>query len=1123
MSVYCKSYGKKSQIERFVLDSGASHHMTNNAAVLCEYREIPHIQVRHAGTGSISAVGVGKILTGTFTLTDVFYMPELDESLISLRLLTGSGLECNIKGESLILKGKKRQSWKIKSDDDGLFRIELEYQVPIAMRTRLANENRVHRLLGHPARIADELFRRFGVANQNPGFCDVCETAHGESVGFSHRGRGGDRVASTLAFDVAGPMEVPGFLGERYLLVMVHYDTDYTFAFAMKNRSEQTEFIKNIINQCESRDKRITRVVCDNAGENTSEELQSFYAEKGIVARFANPYTSNQNAVAERRIRTVMDRTRGLLMDMEVEARFWSQAAETAALMVNYMINSEGESPYKAWEGVEPEYRYLKIFGCKAAVRIPRNQRGKLGPRAHIGMMAGYSDNGYFIVLPEDKYVWSRDVDFDEESKGQEVITRRPEEPEFTFNYGELSPEDVGEAEATEEDVVARMMDEFMNFDAMDETVASEQPEEHSELNEISFVTAESGEDYSAILEEQRNSQILGETEGQRESGGFLQTVNVRQQVRTKRPGFALASPEQEAVMDSMQERVDAEASNSGIFEGNVLPEGTSRRRASAIRPRTAMAKRLRKEQVVKPENYREMLVNEFSEQWKEGLHSELAAMEKLEVFKIAEKPEGRKLMSTKYVFAVKEGPDGFVDRLKVRMVARGFSQVEGIDYFDTYSSVVSATTIRVVCAVIVKNGLKTRQLDISTAYLNSPLKEELYMKIPEGYQEYLGKDLSGKCLKLKKALPGTKQGAVAWFETCRKYIRNEGLRQVKFEESLFVKGKNIIMLYVDDIVLVGETEEELDRMEKLFRDKFKLTVQGELSTFLKMEFETKNGFLAIGQSKYIMETATEFGIETKRKYKVPMNQKMDFGDPKEIKGRVDGYSSLVGSLLYAQQKTRPDVSFPVHVLAKFGQANERQHYEAGLKVLTYLWSTKEKRLVFERKDSWKMEVYADASFATSEKRKSIGGYVILINGTAVMWRTYGQKFITLSTAESEYVALCDAMKTAFWIGNLLKELGYPIGIPKCYEDNESCIKTIKGSKSPAMIKHLDIKFQWLKYAFLEGNYEMQYVKTKDQVANSLTKIVAGTEYEFFIRKINLRDKERESAHDKPEQIPGEL
>ena len=145
------------------------------------------------------------------------------------------------------------------------------------------------------------------------------------------------------------------------------------------------------------------------------------------------------------------------------------------------------------------------------------------------------------IVLPEDKYVWSRDVDFDEESKGQEVITRLPEEPELTFNYAEMSPEDVGEAEATEEDVAARMMDEFMNFDSMDEPVDNEQPEERSELNELSFVTAESGEDYSAILEGEQNSRILGENDEQRESGGLLQILDAGQHQRTGRPGLGLA------------------------------------------------------------------------------------------------------------------------------------------------------------------------------------------------------------------------------------------------------------------------------------------------------------------------------------------------------------------------------------------------------------------------------------------------------------------------------------------------------------------------------------------------------------------------------------------------------
>ena len=727
--------------------------------------------------------------------------------------------------------------------------------------------------------------------------------------------------------------------------------------FAVALQISLTHSIKIVVNQALARGKAITRVICDNSGENSSEELIRFYEEKGIAVRFANPYTSNQNAVAERRIRTLMDKN-SWAIDMKVQSRFWSQAAITAAFLINVMMKRNEACPYEKWEGIMPDYGKLTIFGCKAAVRVPRKLRSKLGVRATIGMMAGYTDNGYFIVIPGDKYVYSRDVVFDELSRGQEVLDQQEQDEELRFQYSQIDKSQLDEWGRFNDEITRRML-------------VPEENETHVDQH------------------------------------------------------YEWASPEDEQRMDSMVERVNNEARGNGLAVENILPDGTSRRR-----PQTQMSKKIRQSDVVIPESYRQMMLNDYVEQWRDGLNAELAAMEDLGVFDISDKPEGRKLMSTRYVFALKESADGFVERFKVRRVARGFSQIEGIDYYDTYSSVVSATAIRFICSIIAENQLVTRQIDISTAYLNSPLKEELFMEIPQGYEEYVKRNLTGKYLKLKKALPGTKQGAVAWYDTCSDLIKGHGFKNLLFEESLFVKGKNIIMLYVDDMVLVAETEKELDKMELMFRNKFKLTVHGELNSFLKMEFRLKKGLVSIGQSKYIEGKIRSFGLDTRKVYKVPMNVNIELGNPDDYRGTHKDYSRLIGSLLYAQQRTRPDFSFPVHKLAGFSQGNDKIHYDAGLKILSYLGSSKEKKLIFRKCGRWKMEIYVDASFGVEERRKSVGGYIILINGTSVAWRCYKQKYITESTAESEFVALNDAVRAALWIGNILKQLGYAIDTP---------------------------------------------------------------------------------------------
>ena len=215
----------------------------------------------------------------------------------------------------------------------------------------------------------------------------------------------------------------------------------------------------------------------------------------------------------------------------------------------------------------------------------------------------------------------------------------------------------------------------------------------------------------------------------------------------------------------------------------NIIAEKRGRRKANSLKSL------IKKEDVRIPEKYGDWKGSKFEKEWLEALNNELTSMQKLGVFEVVDKPPGRKLMSTKYVFEVKDDKDGYVERFKVRMVARGFSQIEGIDYFETYGGVATATTIRTICGIIAQFNLKTREIDVATAYLYSPVEEELFMEIPSGYREYIGEKLEGKCLRLKKALYGTKQGANAWFKTLNRFLEGNGFRKMQSVESLYKKA----------------------------------------------------------------------------------------------------------------------------------------------------------------------------------------------------------------------------------------------------------------------------------------------------------------------------------------------
>ena len=384
---------------------------------------------------------------------------------------------------------------------------------------------------------------------------------------------------------------------------------------------------------------------------------------------------------------------------------------------------------------------------------------------------------------------------------------------------------------------------------------------------------------------------------------------------------------------------------------------------------------------------------------------------------------------------------------------------------------------------------LWVRQVDIKTAYLYANLDEPLYVQVPEGYKGPKNKDLSNKCLKLLKALPGTKQGAKQWFKTCTGWLTENGYKQLVSEECLFVKDNTIILVYVDYIMIFSRKWDDTNRTVELLQKKFQLTDNGKVTEFLQMEVRVEPGIATLGQSKYIDGKVKEFKQENVRTYSTPMSMNTRFKKLNNPPKRPEAYGSIIGTLLYAQQKTRPDISFAVSSLARFNKGHERMHWESSLRVLNYLKGTKHEKLVYKHKGEWKMKIYVDASYGTGFDGRSVTGYMIMINDGVIAWRTGQQKVTATSAATAEYLALYEVMVKALWIMNVSRELGRPFEEPVVImEDNQAVIGAVTGGRNSEMLKHLAIKYYFVKEQVQNGKFILQYVNTKDQLADGMTK-----------------------------------
>ena len=169
-----------------------------------------------------------------------------------------------------------------------------------------------------------------------------------------------------------------------------------------------------------------------------------------------------------------------------------------------------------------------------------------------------------------------------------------------------------------------------------------------------------------------------------------------------------------------------------------------------------------------------------FKKEWSKAIEEETNQLLKLKVFKVVLIPEERHLMDSKFVFSVKTNSINEVTKFKARLVARGFTQIEGIDYTDTYSSVAPLFAINAVLSIAISKNYVFKQLDVKTAYLHARLDEELYMKVPVHLTSKV--DPRKYCWKLEKALYGTKQGAKCWQEEITKTLTQIGMVQSNYD-----------------------------------------------------------------------------------------------------------------------------------------------------------------------------------------------------------------------------------------------------------------------------------------------------------------------------------------------------
>ncbi|SPC64206.1 uncharacterized protein UHOD_11701 [Ustilago sp. UG-2017b] len=508
---------------------------------------------------------------------------------------------------------------------------------------------------------------------------------------------------------------------------------------------------------------------------------------------------------------------------------------------------------------------------------------------------------------------------------------------------------------------------------------------------------------------------------------------------------------------------------------------------------------------------------------WQEAMASEMNSMNKMSVFKLTNVPADGRLISVRWVYKLKLDTQRCATRYKACLVAQGYAQRQGLDYDQTFSPVVHLQTVQILLAIARRYGLHAIQLDVSTAFLNGKIDKDVYVCIPPMFET---KQTEGKCYRLKKALYGLKQAGRLWHAALDEQLQAFGFKRCRAEPCVYTRGSSNVMVllavYVDDLLVIGATASRVKLVQQQLLSTFSITDQGDVSHIIRLNvhYDREARMLSINQSGYIKGILTKFGMDEAWAASTLATETINTLGPREGDTASDEevchYTSLVRSLLWITQGSRPDITFTVGRCAHFVTNPSGEHLAAAKRILRYLKGTVEINLSAGTPAGRQMLTgWADSDWAGLRScRRLTLGYVFIIDELVCSWSLQLQPTVANSSVEVEYVALAGATRELLWTSMFLRELQQPVAktagihvsagtsiihsrngelvfdrsVPVLYSDSSGARAIASDPQHFKRTKHIDIAHFFLRDEVTNRRLTIAPVQSSENVADILIK-----------------------------------
>ncbi|GJZ60017.1 putative ribonuclease H-like domain-containing protein [Tanacetum coccineum] len=678
-----------------------------------------------------------------------------------------------------------------------------------------------------------------------------------------------------------------------------------------------SDSIENLI------DLRVKVIRCDNGTEFKNRVINQFYEMKGIKREFSVARTPQQNEVAEKKNKTLIEAARTMLADSKLLTTFWAEAVNTACRT--------------------PALTFMRTFVCLVTIL---NTIDHLGNQSNGGAGTKTYDNAgkaRVETVPEKDYIllplWTQDLPFSSSTKDSPNAGFKPSGEEEKNDAED--PRNDCEVPSTKEPRINQEKDANVNIT--------------NNINNVSPTV-----NVASIEDNVVDENIVY---------GCADDPNI---------------PDLEEIgrfSDAENDDSGAEINNLDTYF-QVIPISTTRIHKDhpveqIIGELNSAPKTRRMTKNLKEHEEPKKVIQALKDpSWIEAMQDELLQFKLQQVWTLVDLPHGKRAIGTKWVYMNKKDERGIVIKNKTRLVAQGYTQEEGIDYDEVFAPVARIEAIRLFLAYASFKDFVVYQMDVKSAFLYGKIKEEVYVCQPPGFED---PNFTDRVYKVEKALYGLHQAPKAWYETLLTYLLDNRFQRGKIDKTLFIRRDKsdilLVQVYVDDIIF-GSTKKSLcTEFEKIMHKKFQMSSMGELRFFLGLQVQQKEDEIFISQDKYVTEILKKFGFSDVKIASTPMKTHKPLlkdADGEDVDEHL--YRSMIGSLMYLTS-SRPDIMFAVCACARYQVNPKISHLHAVKRIFKYLKGQPKLGLWYPKDSPFDLVAYTDSDYArASLDRKSTTG-----------------------------------------------------------------------------------------------------------------------------------------------------